>query len=91
MSTKVIYTKLFEKQLAKCPKSIQQKVLLWIQTIERFGIQEVRKRPSYRDKPLKGIRREQRSIRLSRSYRLIYRELQKTIHIQLMEVHKHDY
>ncbi len=91
MSTKVIYTKLFEKQLEKCPNSIQQKALLWIQTIERFSILEVRKRPSYRDKPLKGNRRGQRSVRLSRGYRLIYCELQKEVHIQLMEVHKHDY
>ena len=91
MSTKVTYTKLFEKQLARCPKSIQQKTLLWIQTVENFGIWEVRKRPSYRDKSLKGVRKGQKAIRLSRAYRLIYCELKKEVHIQLMEVHKHDY
>ena len=91
MPTKVIYTKLFEKQLTRCPKSVQQKALLWIQTVEHFGIWEVRERPGYRDKPLKGVRREQRSIRLSRSYRLIYCELQKGVQIKIMEVHKHDY
>ena len=91
MSVQVSYTRLFEKQLAKCPSSIQQKAILWVQTIECFGMGEVRKRPSYRDKPLRGDRKGQRSIRLSRGYRLIYCELRREIRIKLLEVHKHDY
>ena len=91
MSTKVRYSKTFEKQLSKCPKSIVAKALVWIDTIERHGLREVRVRPGYHDEPLRGHRKGQRSIRLSRSYRLIYVELRKEIHIELLEVHKHEY
>ncbi len=37
-----------------------------------IGLSEVRKVPGYHDEPLKGQRKGQRSIRLSRSYRAIY-------------------
>ena len=37
------------------------------------------------------LRRGQRSIRLSRSYRLIYKVLRKEVHIYLLEVSHHDY
>ncbi|USN48534.1 MAG: hypothetical protein H6626_05425 [Pseudobdellovibrionaceae bacterium] len=91
MSTRVGYTKLFEKQLSRCPKAIQQKALFWVKTVEGFGIREVRKKPGYHDEPLKGKRSGQRSIRLSKAYRLIYQEIEKEIHIEAMEVHKHEY
>lgn len=71
--------------------SYQKKALWWIRTVENLGLREVRKRPGYHDEPLKGSRRGQRSIRLNRGYRLIYCELQKEIHIELIEVHKHEY
>jgi proteic killer suppression protein len=91
VSTKVSYSRRFEKQLEKCPENIQQKTIVWIGAIEKHGLREVRKRPSYLDEPLKGQRQGQRSIRLSRSYRLIYEELDKEIHVQLLEVNKHEY
>lgn len=91
MGTLVTYGKSFEKQLTKCPKHIQTKALVWINTIEKYGLSEVRKAPGYHDEPLKGKRKGQRSIRLSRSYRLIYTEINKEIHIQLLEVNKHEY
>lgn len=56
----VSYTKLFEKGFAKYPRAIQEKILLWIKTVESAGIREVRKRPGYHDEPLKGkLRGEQ--------------------------------
>ena len=88
---KVSYTKLFEKGFAKCPRAIQDKILLWIKTVESAGIREVRKRPGYHDEPLKGKLRGRRSARMSRSYRLIYVELVEGVHLELIEVHKHDY
>lgn len=57
----------------------------------REGIWEVMKSPGYHDEPLKGDRRGQRSVRLNKAYRLIYRIIENRIHIELLEVHKHDY
>jgi len=53
----------------------------------------VRKIPGHHDEPLKGSRRGQRSIRLSKSYRAIYQEYQSSLVIEVFinEVHKHEY
>jgi proteic killer suppression protein len=45
----------------------------------------------YHDEPLKGDRLGQRSIRLSRSYRLIYIESQELGVVKVVEVNKHEY
>ncbi len=89
--TQVDFTRQFEKQLLKCPVNIQRKALAWIGVVEKIGIREVRKSPGYHDEPLMGKRRGQRSIRLNRGYRLIYREIKKGISIELVEVNKHGY
>jgi len=53
----------------------------------------VRKISGYHDEPLHGNRIGQRSIRLNKSYRAIYTELDSgEIHfIEIVEVNKHDY
>ena len=53
----------------------------------------MRKIPGHHDEPLKGSRRGQRSIRLSKSYRAIYQEYQSSLVIEVFinEVHKHEY
>ncbi len=56
-----------------------------------FGLREVRKQPGFHDKALTGKRKGQRSVRMSRSYRLIYEELNKQIKIKLLELTKHEY
>lgn len=89
--TRVSRTKLFEKQLAKVPIDIQKKALFWIFSVQSKGIWEVMKSPGLHDEPLRGDRRGQRSIRLNRAYRLIYRIIETRIHIELLEVHKHEY
>ena len=58
-----------------------------------MGITAVRKIPGYHDEPLSGTRSGQRSVRLSRQYRLFYVEVDET-HIKLInvvEVNKHEY
>ncbi len=60
------------KELRKLPLYIQEKALNWSKLVEEYGLPEVRKNPGFHDEPLKGNRTGQRSIRLSRSYRLIY-------------------
>jgi proteic killer suppression protein len=49
----------------------------------------MRRIPGYHDEPLKGKRKSQRSVRLNRSYRLIYTESDMTILV--LEVNKHEY
>ena len=89
--TKITRSRGFEKQLDKVPDFIQKKVLFWIFLVESNGIWEVMKSPGFHDEPLKGDRKGQRSVRINKAYRLIYHSIQDRIHIQLLEVHKHDY
>ena len=86
-------TKNAQKDLLKVPNFIKDKLLLWVDAVERLGIDEVRKIPGFHDEPLKGDRKGQRSIRLNKAYRAIYIESQqKEIHIvSIIEVTKHDY
>ena len=82
-----------KRDLAKVPNYIKDKLLLWVDDVERIGVQKVRKVPGYHDEPLKGDRVGQRSIRLNRVYRAIYieRPNKEIIIISVMEVNKHDY
>ncbi len=91
--TVVVASKQFEKQLKKIPKRIIEAVLVWIETVEELGIREARKLKGYHDEPLKGQRKGQRSVRMSRSYRVIYEGDQdkKTVTITVLEVNKHEY
>jgi proteic killer suppression protein len=91
--TKVFIVRKAEKDLHKLPFYILEKLYCWIEQVELYGIQEVRKIPGHHDEPLKGSRRGQRSIRLSKSYRAIYQEYQSSLVIEIFinEVHKHEY
>ena len=82
-----------KKQLKRIPNHVVVKILLWATDVERVGLREVRKIPGYHDEPLKGKRRGQRSIRLSKSYRAIYEEsTDGFVNIVLIsEVNNHEY
>lgn len=86
-------TKQAQKDLIKVPIFIKNKLLLWVDSVERIGINQVRKTPGFHDEPLKGVRSGQRSIRLNKAYRAIYVETKaKEIHIiSIIEVNKHEY
>ena len=89
--THVLRTKRFEKDLDRVPVAIRVKAIFWIGCVESLGLREVRKRSGYHDEPLKGDRVGQRSIRLSRAYRLIYREEHDHLEVIVLEVNKHEY
>lgn len=91
MITKVTMSRNFEKQLDRVPDFIQSKVVSWIFSLNLVGLAETRKKPGLHDEPLKGSRKGQRSVRLNKAYRLIYWVLQDQVHIELLEVHKHEY
>ena len=82
-----------KKDLKKVPLHIAINFQAWIDEVMLRGVSEVRKISGYHDEPLKGKRKGQRSIRLSKSYRAFYIE-NKNDEIQFLEVcevNKHDY
>ncbi len=89
--TKIKRTSKFDKDLKKIPDHIRKKFIFWVFLVESQGILEVRKHKGYHDEPLKGERKGQRSIRLSKAYRAIYKETKGHLEILMIEVNKHDY
>lgn len=81
------------KGLEKLPSHILAKLKTWVTLVERVGLPEMRKRTGFHDEALKGKRFGQRSVRLSRSYRLFYVEsLRQLITVVFVkEVSKHEY
>ncbi|HAT8564437.1 TPA: type II toxin-antitoxin system mRNA interferase toxin, RelE/StbE family [Legionella pneumophila] len=92
-SCQIELTKNAQKDLAKVPDYIKEKLLLWVDSVERMGINKIRTIPGYHDEPLKGVRQGQRSIRLNKAYRAIYteNEQQEIVIISIIEVNKHEY
>jgi toxin HigB-1 len=82
-----------QKDLVKVPNYIKEKLLLWVDSVERMGIQKIRVIPGYYDEPLKGDRHGERSIRLNKAYRAIYTENEEKeiVIISIIEVNKHEY
>lgn len=91
LRSKITTTRSFEKQLDKAPDFIRKKVKFWIFLVESYGIWDVMKSPGFHDEPLRDERNGQRSVRMNKAYRLIYHIIQDRVHIELLEVHKHDY
>lgn len=89
---KVIFDKV-QKQLKKIPDYVVDKLIAWAMSVEMKGLREVRKIPGYHDEPLKGQRKGERSIQLTKGYRVIYiEEHDGTINlIVLEEVNRHEY
>lgn len=81
-----------KKNLYKIPLPIKKKLFTWVAAVEERGLNEVRKTLGYHDEPLKGDRQGQRSIRLNKQWRAIYRVINKKIKfIIIEEVTPHDY
>lgn len=92
MITLVKLTKSAEKDLKKVPSFILRKFYFWVNSVSEFGLEKTRESKGFHDEPLSGKRKGQRSIRLNRSYRAIYKiEAGKIKFIQVLEVNKHEY
>lgn len=90
---KIVITKEATKQLKSIPDHIYRKYLYWIDLLESIGLLEARKYKGFHDEPLRGKRKGQRSVRLSKAYRAIYQEVGSNKYevIEIIEVNKHDY
>lgn len=93
LTSRVVISKLAKKQIIRLPRHIVESLEAWVDDVETRGLLEVRKTPGYHDEPLKGDRKGQRSIRLSRSYRAIYviKRDNSIKFVSIEEVSKHDY
>ncbi len=81
-----------KKVFHKIPLPIKKKLFTWVAAVEERGLNEVRKISGYHDEPLKGDRQGQRSIRLNKQWRAIYRIINAKIEFVLIEeVTPHDY
>jgi proteic killer suppression protein len=89
----VEFTKFAAKQIERLPKEIREATHFWAVAVETLGLPETQKSKGYHDEMLKGSRKGQRSIRLNRAYRLIYRrtEYETVVIVGVLEVNKHDY
>jgi proteic killer suppression protein len=82
-----------QRDLRLAPPHVRRKLTTWIEGVSKDGLENVRKIPGFHDEPLKGKRKGQRSIRLSHSYRAIYKVLSDGAlwFARLEEVTKHGY
>lgn len=79
-----------QKSLRRVPQYIARKFEYWVDMIQYVGLQEARKHKGFHDEPLTGKRFGQRSVRLSRAYRIFYRG-SGINQIEVLEVNKHGY
>lgn len=92
----VVLSKKTQRALKRCPRHVVMKLLGWVDLVEHEGLDRARKIPGYHDEPLRGQRKGQRSIRLSRAWRAIYvivamADATEGSFIEVIEVSKHDY
>ncbi len=82
-----------QRDLRSAPLQVRRKLKTWIEGVSKDGLEDVRKIRGFHDEPLKGKRKGQRSIRLSRGYRAIYEVLtDETLWFaRVEEVTKHGY
>lgn len=90
---RVWITKFAEKQLRKLPRHIVAAYHTWVKTVEIDGIRATRTLSGYHDEALKGERKGQRSVRLSKAYRIIYEETESgnIVLVGVQEVSNHEY
>ena len=88
----VVLSKRAKRDIEKVPGHVALKLAAWVESVETDGLEVVRKVPGFHDEPLKGDRKGQRSIRLSRAYRAIYViKKQELEFVSIEEVNKHEY
>ncbi|APD50868.1 type II toxin-antitoxin system mRNA interferase toxin, RelE/StbE family [Francisella hispaniensis] len=92
---KVVITNKAIKDIKSLPKHIIINLRTWIATVNKIGLVNTRKLKGYHDEPLQGNRKGQRSVRLNKAYRAIYKQYDngdiELSYIEVIEVNKHKY
>ncbi len=89
---RILLSRAAKRQLDKVPQHVYRKYLYWVDLLKDIGLREARRYKGFHDEPLKGKRLKQRSVRLSRAYRVIYQEVGQSLEvIEVLEVNKHEY
>lgn len=90
---KITISRKAKKQLEVVPGYIYRKFLYWVDLVQTIGLSESRKFKGFKDESLQGLRKDQRSIRLSKGYRAIYIEVYNEMYeeLEILEVSKHEY
>ena len=81
-----------KQDLMRTPKALVIKFQKWVDDIEKYGLEEVRKVRGWHDHTLKGDRTGQRAIYLNNKWRAVYaieRDAAKIV--KVIEVHAHEY
>ena len=92
MIFKVIISKQAGKDLEKIQRYVADLFFAWVLDVEKRGLEEVKKVPSFHDEPCKGKLKGLRSIRLKRGYRAYYRIEKDQVEFVFVErVDKHEY
>jgi toxin HigB-1 len=93
MRDEINISKKAQKDLKKVPQHIVKNFQRWALLVEDVGLVEVRKIKGFHDEPLTGDRTGQRSVRLSKAYRLFYVAMpdEKINVVNVLEVNKHEY
>ncbi|OGQ51531.1 MAG: hypothetical protein A3I10_06385 [Deltaproteobacteria bacterium RIFCSPLOWO2_02_FULL_57_26] len=81
-----------EKDLMRTPKALVIKFQKWVDDIEKYGLEEVRKVRGWHDHALKGDRAGQRAIYINKQWRAVYViEGGEVKIVKVIEVHPHEY
>ena len=64
--SRVVIAERARRQLRRTPAYMVDKLMAWVDAVQEDGLIRARRVPGFHDEPLKGRRRGQRSIRLSR-------------------------
>jgi proteic killer suppression protein len=92
MIFRVVIGKQASKDLEKLQRYVADLFFAWVLDVERRGLEEVRKVPSFHDEPCKGKLKGLRSIRLTRAYRAYYRiEKDQVEFVYVERIDHHEY
>ena len=81
-----------EKDLMRTPKALVIKFQKWVDDIEKYGLEEVRKVRGWHDHALKGDRAGQRAIYINKQWRAVYViEGGEVKIVKVIEVHPQEY
>ncbi len=79
------------KTCSKLPINIVKKYELWKNIVFRHGPDKLKEFPGFHDEKLQGVRKGQRSSRLSLQYRVIYTVEHNIVTVFVLEIIPHDY